>query len=125
MKKIADRLTPLLVFCSLLVAAWTADAETGADAWLRYARLAPNEVMEYKSVPEVAVVPGESAILASATTELVRGVHGILGKTLRRTPTLPQQNFHREAILQSDALLRARMEKEIHNAGVSGSPGVY
>jgi alpha-glucuronidase len=90
-KKTADRLFPLFVFSSLLVTAWTADAETGADAWLRYARLAPREVMDYKSVPEVAVAPGESAILASATTELIRGVRGMLGKKLTLTPTLPFQ----------------------------------
>ena len=47
---------------------------------------------------------------------------------LRVTPLsgLYKQNFHREvAILQSDALLRARMEKEIHNARVAVSPGAH
>jgi len=81
-----------LLFCLLLIAAPTARAETGADAWLRYAPLAPNEVLEYKSVPEVAVASGESAILASARTELVRGVRGMLGKTLRLTAAVPSES---------------------------------
>jgi alpha-glucuronidase len=83
---------PLLLFCSLLAAAWTAHAETGADAWLRYAPLAPNEVTYYKSIPKVAVASGDSEILASAKTELTRGVRGTLGKPLRLTTAIPSQS---------------------------------
>jgi len=92
-KKGAGNLFPVFVFCSLLTAAWTtATAETGAEAWLRYAPLAPNEVIEYKAIPEIAVASGESAILESAKTELVRGVRGMLGKTLRLTASMPSES---------------------------------
>jgi alpha-glucuronidase len=82
---------PLFFFCSLL-AAWAAHAETGADAWLRYAPLAPNEVTYYKSIPKVAVASGDSEILTSAMTELTRGVRGMLGKSLRLTTAMPSES---------------------------------
>lgn len=86
-----NSLFALFVFCSLLATAWTANAETGADAWLRYAPLAPNEVNYYKSIPEVTVSSVDSEILASATTELARGVRGMLGKSLKLTTALSSQ----------------------------------
>ena len=87
-----ERDTFLFVFCWLLAAAWTAQAETGAEAWLRYAPLAPNDVAYYKSIPEVAVASGDSEILARAATELVRGVHGMLSKPVKLTTSVPSES---------------------------------
>ena len=82
----------LFVLYSLLAGGWTAHAETGADGWLRYAPLTPKEVIDYKSIPNVAVGSGDSEILAIATTELVRGVRGMLGSSLKLTKAVPAES---------------------------------
>jgi len=59
-------------------------AETGDPAWLRYDRIDPKIVSErFASFPAVVVVPRDSEIIASARDELVRGVRGMLERTLR------------------------------------------
>ena len=45
-----------------------------------------------QSLPASAVTLGDSPVLASAKNELIRGVRGILGRTLRDDRTLPQEN---------------------------------
>ncbi|MFY9977241.1 MAG: alpha-glucuronidase family glycosyl hydrolase [Candidatus Sulfotelmatobacter sp.] len=77
----------LLAFCFA-----AANAETGADAWLRYAPLVTEQANNYKSLPDVAVALGKSEILTGATTELVRGVHGMLGKALTLTTIAPSES---------------------------------
>lgn len=58
-------------------------AETGAEAWLRYAPLDPQTLKTYDHLPTQAVVPGDSLVLRSAQQELVTGVSRMLGRTLR------------------------------------------
>src|ERR1039458_6504522 len=66
------RLLCLLAFPALLC------GETGYNAWLRYAPLD-------RPVPVPAVVStlDDSILIASARQELIRGVQGMLGRTLR------------------------------------------
>src|SRR5579863_6445090 len=80
----------------ILIAAWAVafaqvppmHAETGAKAWLRYARLDEHASRTYDELPSAVVTLGDSAILASAQQELLRGLHGILGKNLRIESTI-------------------------------------
>ena len=58
-------------------------AETGAEAWLRYAQLSPGIAEQYLSLPATLVTLGDSTVLRSARTELLRGFQGMLGRTLR------------------------------------------
>jgi alpha-glucuronidase len=58
-------------------------AESGEDAWLRYARLNPGVTSQYASMPAVLVTLGHSAVSQSTQTELQRGIHGMLGRSLR------------------------------------------
>jgi alpha-glucuronidase len=58
-------------------------AETGAEAWLRYAPLGETEAARYSSLPASVVVLGDSLVLHSAQQEMIRGVRGMLGRTLR------------------------------------------
>ncbi len=58
-------------------------AETGYDAWLRYARLDAKEIAQYASLPSTVVVVQPSEIVNSAQAELVKGIRGLLGKTLQ------------------------------------------
>jgi alpha-glucuronidase len=75
----------ILPVCSAL-------GETGAEAWLRYARLSAGQVDQYESLPASLLTLGDSALLKSAQAELVRGFQGMLGRTLRidaQGPTEP------------------------------------
>ncbi|HKF21078.1 MAG TPA: alpha-glucuronidase family glycosyl hydrolase, partial [Candidatus Angelobacter sp.] len=58
-------------------------AETGAEAWLRYAPLPEADRVKYASLPANVVVLSDSPLLRSAQQEMVRGVRGMLGTTLR------------------------------------------
>ena len=73
-------------FAALLLMVWNASAlraGTGYDAWLRYAPLTEAERARYTSFPGTVVVLGDGPLLKSAQSELIRGVHGMLDKTLR------------------------------------------
>ena len=69
-----------------------AHAETGADAWLRYAALDKQAAQAYSNLPASIVVLGESPVLESAKAELIRGLRGMLGRTLRDDKSLPQES---------------------------------
>ncbi|MGC1613516.1 MAG: alpha-glucuronidase family glycosyl hydrolase [Candidatus Acidiferrum sp.] len=69
-----------------------ARAETGAAAWLRYAALDKHAAQKYSTLPANVVVLGDSLVLNSAKAELMRGVRGMLGKTLRDDKSLPREN---------------------------------
>jgi len=68
-----------------------AHAETGEAAWLRYAPLDAQAVRQYSALPAVVVKLGDSPVLDSAQAELVRGIRGMLGRTLREEKRLPQE----------------------------------
>jgi alpha-glucuronidase len=60
-----------------------ARAETGYDAWLRYAPLEPASAKLYAHLPAAVFTSAASPVLETAQRELLRGVRGMLGKTLR------------------------------------------
>jgi alpha-glucuronidase len=67
------------------VAAPSASAETGAAAWLRYAPVDPAIARRarYAALPAGVETLGDSPALQAARAELIRGVRGMLGRTLR------------------------------------------
>jgi alpha-glucuronidase len=74
------KLSPII----LLAATATLQAESGAAAWLRYTGLSDAAVRQYRAAtPGVVSVYGSSPMLESAREELIRGVRGLLGRTLR------------------------------------------
>jgi alpha-glucuronidase len=64
-------------------------AETGAQAWLRYAPLGDHAARMYQSLPVAVVNLGDSASLKSSQDELLRGFRGMLGRELLVEPALP------------------------------------
>ncbi|HEV3200189.1 MAG TPA: alpha-glucuronidase family glycosyl hydrolase [Bryobacteraceae bacterium] len=59
-------------------------AETGASAWLRYDALSENAIRQYRAALPAAVTSyGDSPAIGSARRELIRGIRGMLGRTLR------------------------------------------
>jgi alpha-glucuronidase len=80
------RLLRSAVLAAVLVGAVQAEctrAETGYEAWLRYAPLEQAARERYAPLPARVVVLGDSAVLAAAQREMIRGVHGMLGRVLR------------------------------------------
>jgi alpha-glucuronidase len=67
-------------------------AETGREAWLRYAPIEPAARAHYDSLPATVVIRGDSPILANAQQQIVQGVRGMLGRTLRESRTMPNES---------------------------------
>ena len=76
----------------VLVAPGQLWAETGYAAWLRYATLDATVRKHYEALPANAVALGDSLVIKKAQAELVRGVHGMLGRTLRAESRFPNES---------------------------------
>jgi alpha-glucuronidase len=59
------------------------NAETGAEAWLRYPALSPQAAKTFDHLPPQTVLLGDSVVVKTAQQELVQGVAQMLGRTLR------------------------------------------
>jgi alpha-glucuronidase len=77
--------TSALAVLAIMTAA-TCQAETGHEAWLRYAPLEKNLARKYEHLPPYVTRRGDSLVLQSAVQELVRGTQGMLGLTLQPLP---------------------------------------
>jgi alpha-glucuronidase len=71
----------------------TLRAETGAKAWLRYARVDEKTARQYGALPATVVILGnsKSPVLQSAQSELLLGISGMLGRTLRTESKLANE----------------------------------
>ena len=79
------------LICATILARF-ANAETGAEAWLRYATLDPQAAKLYQNSPNRIVVLGDSLILKRAQQELFRGAHQMLGEALS-SDAIPKNAF--------------------------------
>jgi alpha-glucuronidase len=64
-----------------------ARAETGYEAWLRYAPLEKASANKYEAFPRNVVIARDSVILESAQQELIRGIEGMLGVSVSPVPS--------------------------------------
>ena len=69
-----------------------AHAESGADAWLRYSALTPQDAKLYARLPGETVVLGDSVVLKTAQQELMLGVAKMTGRTLRTGTGVPRES---------------------------------
>src|SRR5690349_14784320 len=76
----------------LAVSVGLLSAETGREAWLRYAPLTETERAKYVSLPAAAVAIGDSELVRTAQSELVRGMRGMMGRVLREEKHLPKES---------------------------------
>jgi alpha-glucuronidase len=67
-------------------------AETGHDGWLRYAQLQPAADERYRALPATTFSLSDTLVLNTAQAELVRGVKGTLGRTLRVASGVPTES---------------------------------
>ncbi len=132
----------MLRWAALLFAASRLFGETGYDAWLRYA---PVDATAARALPAVLSVAGDSPIVGSARAEILRGVRGMLGHTLRLETGLPAESailvgaiadlrqiapqLHLDAALAPDAFLlktvRARANQYLVVAGGDARGTLY
>jgi alpha-glucuronidase len=91
-----SRILSFVFFIPFLIPVFTTSlrAETGCEAWLRYAEIDGASVKKNydESLPAVVVALDNSEIMRSAQNELIRGVRGMLGRTLRIETALPDEN---------------------------------
>jgi alpha-glucuronidase len=73
----------VIVSALILTSVLSLPAETGAKGWLRYAPVPDGMAARYHDLPDVVISVGNSELLNSATSELVRGMGSMLGKRLR------------------------------------------
>ena len=78
--------------CVAVLSCSSVFAETGQDAWLRYTPLAKEQAQSYRFLPASTMALGNSEVLSSAQGELVRGIRGMLGRTLRISSSLPDES---------------------------------
>ena len=105
-------------------------AETGYDAWLRYRYIDDAAIRHlYDTVPAVVITSDSSLPVSTARDELIRGIRGMLGRTLRE-----EQAPRREpAILlrvssgltQGEFTLRSETGSGIDIAGGDGAGVLY
>jgi alpha-glucuronidase len=82
-----------LVPVPIAVALLTLHAETGYEAWLRYAPIDDAVVRQrFDALPAVVVALGDSPEIGAAQKEMIRGVRGMLGRTLRAETHLPNES---------------------------------
>src|ERR1019366_4626312 len=82
------RLTPFI-----LLAAAGLHAETGRAAWLRYAALGDGPARQYReTIPAVVARLGDAVPIESARRELLLGIRGMLGRTLRADSRVPAES---------------------------------
>src|SRR5262245_6720123 len=79
-----------VVLVAVLLTATSLHAETGRDAWLRYSELDEASARQYRdSIPSSIAVLGQDVVEQTARQELIRGILGMLGRTLRTEQRLP------------------------------------
>ncbi len=82
-------------------------AETGYEAWLRYAPIEDAAARRrLDSLPAAVVVLGDSPAMQAAQAEMIRGVRGMLGRTLRAETRVPNESA---IVLGTFAALRQAM----------------
>ena len=75
-----------------LLAVSRLSAESGLDAWLRYSPLDQAAALQYReTLPALVVALDSGPLVDSARAELIRGVRGILGRTLRIESRVPAE----------------------------------
>jgi alpha-glucuronidase len=81
LKRIRLRILLLATWACLFSTPGDAWAESGAEAWLRYAPLNPQAAKLYQNAPSKVLLRGDSPVLRTADQELARGLQQMLGRS--------------------------------------------
>lgn len=100
--RLAAATAAVLVVAVAFLAPLRAGAETGHAAWLRYAPIHNAAARRaYDALPDAVVELGNSQTVGAAQQEIIRGVRGMLGRTLRAESRLPRESAIVIGTLQS------------------------
>lgn len=93
--QITSRRLGIGILAAVLLAAamGSAHAETGQDAWLRYAPLEKTTRSNYDSLPATVVALGDSVVVRTAQDEMVRGITGMLGRSLQKEKSVHERSI--------------------------------
>ncbi len=80
------------LFVAMVFLCTSMKAETGAEGWLRYARLPAQSAARYEAVPHLIVVLTDSDVAQHAGSELAHGLSSMLGTNTRVTSDLSARN---------------------------------
>ncbi len=109
------------MICGLMVAGGLY-AETGYEAWLRYAPLDAGAARDYReALPPMIAQLGEGEMVSNANRELTRGVRGMLGWTLRTGHDVS----HESAILVGTLAEIRKAAPRLAPAGGTGPEGYW
>ncbi len=87
---LSRRLTGALACAAALLTCSAAYAETGMDAWLRYAPLDEPALTQYRqAIPASVINLANTPLQRTAREEVIRGIRGMLGRTLRAAKSVP------------------------------------
>src|SRR5689334_9545136 len=86
-----DLLKRFLLVVGFLALPTLLAAETGEDAWLRYARVEQRVAQQYQSLPSEVVALGDSAVVHNAQQELMRGAEAMLARPFRAATVLASE----------------------------------
>jgi alpha-glucuronidase len=81
LKRIRLRILLLATWACLFSMLGDAWAESGAEAWLRYAPLNPQAAKLYQNAPSKVLLRGDSPVLRTADQELARGLQQMLRRS--------------------------------------------
>jgi alpha-glucuronidase len=99
---------------SLFLAA-SLQAESGYDAWLRYAPLEGVALEQARqAVPAAIGLLDESVVASSARAELIRGFEGMLGRTLRAESGIPHENAILIGTVEEIRRVNPRLIPDVH-----------
>ena len=88
----ARRGAGLLACAAALTLVPSAYTETGIEAWLRYAPLDEPALTLYRqAVPVTVLTLSDTPLQLTARDEIIRGIRGMLGRTLRIAPSQPAE----------------------------------
>src|SRR5580704_8301100 len=90
MRSMAPRALLVISLLAFLAAPASLRAQSGIDAWLRYAPLDDSAKLLYKNLPRRIIPLGSTALMRSAQQELIRGIRGMLGVTLQSGSYVPR-----------------------------------
>ena len=110
------------IVCGLLSVAGGLYAETGYEAWLRYAPLDAGAVRQYReALPPAIVTLGSGTMVSNAGEELIRGVRSMTGFTLRVAAGTPGES----AILVGTLAEIRKAAPRLAPAGTIGPEGYW
>jgi hypothetical protein len=119
--RLATRPVFVVALAFAMMSAAPAQAEDGYDLWLRYLRVDnPALLKSYQSSITSLIVPGQSPTARMASTELQRGLTGLLGAAVSTASDVTADGAVIAATAASPLVAGAGLDADLRAAGDEG-----